>query len=404
MRWSILKTLMHKELLRHTANRSGLVLAGLLIAASFLIAVLNPAGEKSSTIFGGLNACFVHYEVDSPWIEHLKKNVPVELLPHVRFLSMETKVGPNQKVVYPPGSGAIQIRELTSTTQAPSSLVWIWYPPGNRTGMIWYEQWFWRETLRYFESIAKHEPLTNSTADPEPSWLIRSMLAEARGRWERLASIDPEAAQSLKTIPNLQIKESILTGGTLDMQAAINTALIIFALFFTCVYLMPSMTCEERERGLLLAQALSPATAFEILAAKFFFYPCFGVIMAVIMAGVNNPEVLTRLIFWVAMVMLAVGSLGIGMSIACLTKTQRSASLGALCYMLVVALVMLLCQRFQVTFLENFLLEYHTPQILHGLLTNQPEAQLWSHLGIASCLSVGWAIIAVLLFRRYGWQ
>ena len=40
-------------------------------------------------------------------------------------------------------------------------------------------------------------------------------------------------------------------------------------LFFVCVYLLPSLTCEERERGVLLAQALSPAAPREILAAKF---------------------------------------------------------------------------------------------------------------------------------------
>ena len=33
------------------------------------------------------------------------------------------------------------------------------------------------------------------------------------------------------------------------------------------------------------------------------------------------------------------------MTVACLAKTQRAASLGALCYMLAVALVLLLCQQ-----------------------------------------------------------
>jgi hypothetical protein len=40
--------------------------------------------------------------------------------------------------------------------------------------------------------------------------------------------------------------------------------------------LQSSLTCEERERGILLAQALSPASAREILAAKFLFYPVFA--------------------------------------------------------------------------------------------------------------------------------
>jgi hypothetical protein len=114
----------------------------------------------------------------------------------------------------------------------------------------------------------------------------------------------------------------------------------LFSLCFTCVYLMPSLTCEERERGLLLAQALSPATATEILAAKFLFYPAFGILLATLLAGIHNPVVLSRPFFWMSLGTLSVGVLGIGMTIACLAKTQRAASLGALCYMLAVALVL----------------------------------------------------------------
>ena len=54
MRWHILKTLLQKEALRHATNRGGLALAGLLIAASLLAAALNPAGDKSSSLVGGV--------------------------------------------------------------------------------------------------------------------------------------------------------------------------------------------------------------------------------------------------------------------------------------------------------------------------------------------------------------
>ena len=38
--------------------------------------------------------------------------------------------------------------------------------------------------------------------------------------------------------------------------------------------------CEERERGVLLAQALSPASPLEIFAAKLLFYPAAGIALA----------------------------------------------------------------------------------------------------------------------------
>jgi hypothetical protein len=167
---------------------------------------------------------------------------------------------------------------------------------------------------------------------------------------------------------------------------------------------MPSLTCEERERGLLLAQALSPASPIEILAAKFFFYPVFGILLATLLAGIHNPAVLARPFFWMALGTLSVGTLGIGMTIACLAQTQRAASLGALCYMLAVALVLLVCQQNNITLLPRFALEYHGPHILHATLTNRIQSEHWWNLAACAALATGWAIVAVILFRRRGWQ
>src|SRR5262249_44117612 len=136
----------------------------------------------------------------------------------------------------------------------------------------------------------------------------KSAVAGAKGQ------ADPAA------VPELEMVERGVVGGSLDLRAAIATALVLFSLCFTCIYLMPSLTCEERERGLLLAQALSPATASEILAAKFLFYPMFGILLATLLAGIHNSAVLARPFFWLTLGALALGTLGIGMTIACLAK------------------------------------------------------------------------------------
>src|SRR5262245_35126745 len=149
MRWHILKTLRHKEALRHATNRGGLALAGLLVTASLLLAALNPAGEKSSSLVGGLHHCFVHQEDDGPWIEHLKKSVPPELKRHILFRKLEVMTS-DKEVIYPTGTGAFQIRK----GRGDGYSVWLWHPPGDRNEMAVYETWFWRETYRYFHERA----------------------------------------------------------------------------------------------------------------------------------------------------------------------------------------------------------------------------------------------------------
>jgi len=206
------------------------------------------------------------------------------------------------------------------------------------------------------------------------------------------------------SLPEVEWRESPSPGSALDMTAAIATALVMFALFFTCVYLMPSLTCEERERGLLLAQVLSPARVREILASKFLFYPTFGIFLATLLAGIHNPSVLLRPFFWLALVSLAVGSLGIGMSIASLARTQRSASLAALCYMLVVAMVLVICQQNNIVWIPYLAIEFHAPQVLHAALTNQIRDYHWFNLAGCAVLAIVWVFAAAYLFRKRGWQ
>jgi hypothetical protein len=287
--------------------------------------------------------------------------------------------------------------------------VYLRYPEGDRAGMATYENWFWRETHRYFHTSAANELRKSGvqveTKFPAPildddMWAHRQAYRNLSDRYVALSSDQ----SSHNAIPILELNERASAGGALDLRAAIATALVLFSLCFTCVYLMPSLTCEERERGLLLAQALSPATAFEILAAKFLFYPAFGILLATLLAGIHNPAVLGRPFFWMTLVALAIGSLGIGMTIACLAKTQRAASLGALCYMLAVALILLVCQQNNITILPRLALEYHAPHLLHATLTNQLKPDHKWNLVACALLGVGWSMLAVILFRRRGWQ
>jgi hypothetical protein len=189
--------------------------------------------------------------------------------------------------------------------------------------------------------------------------------------------------------------------GGLETRNVLASALVLFALFFTCVYLLPSLTCEERERGVLLAQALSPASPWEIIAAKLVFYPLAGLLLGGVLAGLYRPDALVRPAFWLALVALAGGSLGVGLTIASLAKTQRAASLGALCYMLVVSLLILTFQQ-RVPGLRFLFLEYHGPQMLNAVLAGGSYSL--GHLVGALALAGLWLGAAAYAFRRFGWQ
>jgi hypothetical protein len=178
----------------------------------------------------------------------------------------------------------------------------------------------------------------------------------------------------------------------------------VFALYFSCVYLLPTLNCEERERGVLLAQALSPASPVELLTAKFVFYPAFGLGLAATLAAIYKPDVLSSLFFWLALVAVGGGFLGIGMTIAAWAKTQRAAFLGGMCYLLSVSMVLLICSTNGIPFLANLAVEYHGPRILHAALGGVVDYTHWYHLGGALALAGAWLFAAGWVFRRRGWQ
>jgi hypothetical protein len=66
--------------------------------------------------------------------------------------------------------------------------------------------------------------------------------------------------------------------------------------------------------------------------------------------------------------------------------------------------VLLVCQQNNIVFLPRLALEYHAPHILHATLTNRLEPEHWWNLAASAALAAGWAMLAVILFRRRGWQ
>ena len=362
MRWHVLRTLLHKEVLRHLANRGGIALVLLLVVASMLLSFFGHGGPGPG-LTSGVQRCYVDYWEDSRLVEHLKDHVPGDLKARVRFRrAAEARTNSKGAIVYPQSTGAIQLR--------PGHQVVFWHPGTESSVMALFEAWFWKESLHFYQTQqAKSVGLTAAAAE----------------------------------LPAVRSEHAELKGG-MDPRSGLATALVLFGLFFVCVYLLPSLTCEERERGVLLAQALSPASAREILAAKFLFYPALGMALAAVLAGTYQPAVLARPFFWLALVSAVFGSMGVGLTIACLARTQRAASMGAMTYMMAVALVLFICQQNGIPGLSYLALEYHCPRMLHAVLTDAVLWYHWAHLAGTAVLACIWTVVATVLFRRYGWQ
>ena len=367
MRWYIVRILLQKECLRQLADRGSLALALLLVVAALLLSVFGKGGGEPTGLVGGVNTCFVDYWESDAWVEHLRASVPDDLKRQLVFRPCAGLPTQGNVIVYPPGSGAIQVRN-----SGPQCQVLFWHPGKDTAALAVFEAWFWKETYRFHQ---KHT----------------------------LARLGRTGGVQLGSLPAFTAERSELKGG-LDTRSGMATALVLFALFFACVYLLPSLTCEERERGVLLAQALTPATPQEILAAKFLFYPVIGMGLGALLAGIYSPAVLLQPFFWLALVTAALGSMGIGLTIACLARTQRAASMGALCYMLAVALILFICQQNRIPVLPYLALEYHCPRMLHAVLADNLQSYHWGHLSGALVLAVGWSLTAQSVFRRCGWQ
>ena len=422
MRFYILKALVLKEVHRHIANRGGIALALLLVVAALLLSIFNPgtggSGSKTSGLVDGVHHCYIVYDKefaiaaqDKPSLKDLLENsVPADLKGQVIFRPHDpAKVEGLQKNT----TGTVEIRLEKQMVDGKEILKCrVWYPPGHEGAMARYELWFWKALRvalqrqvgdRFRNAGVDPTPLTDPDSGTDDQWAIRDSFHQLDLQVEKLNAVVP-AAKAKPSVPKVEIERDALGAEVLDLRSAIATGMVVFALYFTCCYLLPTLNCEERERGVLLAQALSPASPAEILTAKFLFYPVLGMTLAAALAGIYKPAVLSTLFFWLALVAISSGFLGIGMTVATLAKTQRAAFMGSMCYLLSVALIMFICQQSSIPGIPYLAIEYHGPRILHAAIAGNVDTAHWWHLVATAVLAAIWIGTAGWLFRRRGWQ
>lgn len=409
MRLYIVRALVDKEFRRHLANRGGIALALLLVAAAVLLSVFNPGGtdESGVAMVGGVHHCYIEYSEETSFVKTLQKTVPLNLQSRILFRPRFAQ-NVDGLVTYEPGCGAIQIRSFTDKETGRAGMkFWVWHPAGDPTAMAPYEAWFWKAARLALQSDAEAKlgaPLPAFTTDTDDLWAVRASFKQLEEQAEAARKAKDGSAPAGSAVPVIAIERDALAAKPLDFRSAIATGMVVFALYFACVYLLPTLNCEERERGVLLAQALSPASPIEILFAKFLFYPVAGIGLAAIIAGVYRPAVLTTPFFWLATLAVSAGFLGIGMTVAALARTQRAAFLGSMCYLMTVSLFLFICSTNGIPFLPYAAVEFHGPRILHAAVEGSVEPRHWKHLLGAFGLAAVWLTSAGWLFRRRGWQ
>jgi hypothetical protein len=228
MRWHMVRTLLAKEARRQLANRGGIALAALLVVAALLLAFFG--GGAAGSLPGGVERCFVDYGREDDWVAHLKANVAPELRGRIVFRNVNALDLPGDTLVYPPGAGAIQLRTAAGPDGRLRYDIALWHPGPEGGGLAVYEAWFWRESARFFRRAA-------------------AAVLEQNGQGSSAGRL-PEIAQ-----------ERAQLRGSPDVRSGLGAGLLVFALFFAWVCLLPALTCEERERGLLLTQMLPRSAA-----------------------------------------------------------------------------------------------------------------------------------------------
>jgi hypothetical protein len=428
MRWYIIRTLLYKEWLRHLADRGGIFLAILMVAATLLLSVFRKTDTKSVGFSPGVKGWHLvwyrgprdAYQDYFRWMLHLENHRPRDLqfhsTPHDWLARDETG-----DFIFEQSLAAIEVKPIAGAGGKPLRYQVRFRYPGQDPSIVGsLAAWFWEETFSYF----KDTPLEIETAEDqtvfppggcviqirpsgtdENGQALHRLLFARQGKNSLAINGNGSGPWDRSSFPNLiEIEEKRLPlSHSADERSMVATALVMFSMCFFCVYLLPALTCEERERGTLLAQALSPASPLEILAAKFLFYPAVGIGLAAVLAGIYNPVVLIRPLFWLVLVITTVGYLGVGMTIASLAHTQRMASMGALAYMLTVGLFLYITEHFGIPSIRFVALEYYCPRMLHEVMMGSVRPVIW-YLLPALLLACIWSYVASVVFRKRGWQ
>ncbi|MDA1166286.1 MAG: ABC transporter permease [Planctomycetota bacterium] len=387
IRSRLVSILLDREFRRLRKNPSALMLIGLLSAVALLMATSRPVSKEpgnqagvSVTAAAGSSRktldVWLIYDQRARWLDYLAQNPPES--PTIRIVHRDRVPVEDGQLKLPPGDAAVLVlygdqRETSQGIVFGKVILNGRYPGDDPAILKPFWDWFWPTVTTYhtnglrFEQSA--EPLGTQTAASVP------------------ASLEDTSVADLVT------------------NELIATMLLLIVMFFACCHLLVSFTSQDRERGTLAALVLSPARTSEILLAKFIFHLLISLGGCLAIVAILKPIVLTQPVLWLTILLTSVGLMCVGTCIATLAKTQASAALLALCYMLGGTVLFYLATKFTAfAFVKQLAFENYTFPLLYATMKHPVSVLHAPGLGAMVVLVGVWITVARTCFYRYGWR
>jgi hypothetical protein len=121
--------------------------------------------------------------------------------------------------------------------------------------------------------------------------------------------------------------------------------------------------------------------------------------------AILQPSALVQPLLWIVLVLTSLGMMAIGTTIATLCRTQTTAGLLTLSYMLGVGVVFYLSTQFPAfDWIKLGMLERYSLPLVYLNLKLPLSITRAPGLIPLLLLSMTWLTVAAMLFRRYGWR
>lgn len=340
---------------------------GLLLAIAILIATGSKTMTATKTAAKRQATCWVVFFKGGGWMDHLRGHLPEHL--DIQLVSNDEIERSGSKLVYPPRSCAIEVYPAGLGEDERHRLRFL--HSGDERSLAPYTRWFWKNTAEFF-----------SQTGPFDEEVVRIQRIESK--------VDAIRDKSISDVLTAEL---------------IGTVLLFAMQFFLCCHLLVSFTSQDRERGTLLALALSPASVAEILAAKFVFHVSLSVIFSAAVVGILQPAALAHAGIWVVVILTSIGFTSVGIVLASLAKTQSSAGLLTMCYMLVGGVISYLAINFS-TFavLQRLTFENYSFALCAASMKYAINPFVIPQVATMAVLVSLWTIAAGYVFHRRGWQ
>ncbi len=369
VRWHMLRILMGREFLRVRKNPSALVVMGLMIALSMLLAtshLLTNQGQRPT--------CWIVYWEDGPWIEQLRNELPKRL--PIAVVDQEQVRRYGEELRYPPRVCAIELwpaDQLSGDTPARPIIRYRY--TGDDPGMLWpYATWFWETTTRHFGARPGFDQQS------KPIKLYTSVFPAG-------TSGAGSASELLKYV---------------DLLGAV---MLFVVQFFGCCHLMVSFTSQDRERGTLTALALTPANTTELLIAKFVMHGVMTLAVSGVIVGILKPAALLNPLLWCVLAVTDIGLMSVATVIVSLARTQSTAAMLTLSYMLTGTVMFFLAMKFSAFgLIKQATFEHYSFTLLFLSLKNSGSLLVPKALTTQTTIVALWLYAAVWLFQRRGWR